>query len=340
MNEMELRNVALDTVIRYAAEQGVKLRKFDFDENENDFYIALGKGLCYKNCVKIIRDYSKSKDGIPVSVMVKIAYTGRWEKQLKQAKDQFLNYFNARLEATHLSFSFTVNELEIIAVKKHGVENRDEEKIEKVIQKINKLLALSDQSRNPSEHEAIAASLQIQKLLARYNLSMTDVTGEQQEENVEQSIADVGTGKKWKYQLATAVANNFACKCYYVGNEQVVFFGYKANIVSARRVFVYLFKVGDKLANQYTKKHREEYGYAVGIYNSFCGGFIAGVRKELEKQCTALAIVVQPKVQESWEIFSENFKTIDSSISLRDGEAYNEGFVEGKRALNAQYLEG
>lgn len=327
MTDKELRLVAIDTVIKYAAEQGVKLRRLDFP---NEIKLFVFSDECG---VMILKSMGK-----PSSVMVKVSYVGRWEKQLKAAKERFLNYFNARLEEHHLTFSFTVNELEIIAMDKNG-EKPDEEEISKVIDKINRLLALSDQSRNPSENEAISASLKVQKLLAKYNLSMADVTGERKEEDVEQSIADVGTGRKWKYSLATAVANNFACKSFFVGRNQIVFYGYKADIVAARRVFVYLFKVGDKLANQYAKKEREMYGSAEGIYNSFCKGFVAGVRKELEKQCTALAIVVQPKVQESWDVFSSSFGTLNAAIEVTDPDAYEEGFVEGKRALNAQYLE-
>ena len=136
------------------------------------------------------------------------------------------------------------------------------------------------------------------------------------------------------------VADNFACKHFIVGTEQIVFFGYRADIVAARRVFVYLFKVGHKLATQYAKNYREENYAADGVYNSFCKGFVAGVKKELDKQCTALAIVVQPKVKEEWEVFSADFGLLkNSGIQATNREAYNEGFVEGKRALNAQYLE-
>lgn len=325
MNEKELRTIAVDTVIKYAEEQGVKLRRLDFVEDAT--YTA----------VRFMYDES----GVPLSIMIRVYYCGRWEKQLKKVKDRFLNYFNARLEDSCLSFSFTVNELEIIALKKNGNDKPDDDKIERVIEKINKLLLLSDKSRNPSEHEAIAASLQVQKLLAKYNLSLTDITGERTEEEVEQSIADVGKGKNWKFALAVAVANNFACKCYAVGREQIVFYGYKADIVAARRVYVYLFNVGNKLANQFARKYREENGYADGIYNSFCKGFVAGVKKELEKQCTALAIVVQPKVEESFKAFSESFgKGINTAIKANNRKAYDEGFIEGKRALNAQYIEG
>lgn len=100
------------------------------------------------------------------------------------------------------------------------------------------------------------------------------MTGERQEEEVEQSIADVGIGKKWKFILAEAVANNFACKHFFVGREQIVFYGYKADIVSARRV-----------------------------------------------------------------LFSKDFGTLNAKLNGNNYEAYAEGEIEGKRALNAQYIE-
>ncbi len=341
MTEKELRTTAINTVIRYAEEQGVKLRRIDFenkdtfDVSESAVRITLCGGVEYRNHVSCVRAAS----GDVISVMVRVSYSGRWERQLKAAKERFLNYINARLEEHYLSFSFTVRELEIIY---YGTTTPDADnaKIENVIKKINKLLALSDQSRNSSENEAIAASLQVQKLLAKYNLSMADVTGERKEEEIEQSIADVGGGKKWKYTLSAVVAENFACKNYVVGHEQIVFFGYKADVIAARRVFMYLFNVGDKLAKQYAKKTRDERGTADGIYNSFCLGFVAGVKKELDKQCVALAIVVQPKVQESWDKFKAAMPTMkNSGIKANDEDAFAEGFVEGKRALNAQYLE-
>ena len=286
MTENELRTIAIDTVIKYAEEQGVKLRRLDFDGKHQNYVFVLKNG----------------KD-VPTSVMVKVSYTGRWEKQLKAAKERFLNYFNARLEANFLSFSFTVNELEIIALNKSGGSKPDDEKIEKVIEKINKLLALADQSRNPSENEAILASLQVQKLLAKYNLSLTDVTGERPEEEVEQSVADVGTGKKWKYNLATAIADNYACKAFFVGAEQIVFYGYKADIVAARRVFVYLFKVGDKLANQYVKKERERYGYADGVYNSFVKGLLPESDVSLKSSARPLPLSCSRRCRRSGLLF-------------------------------------
>lgn len=324
MDKMDYMRLAMETTIKYAAEQGIKLRRGDFLLFDGTY---------------IPGDWIRVSYTGPAQIVVAVPYKGSWGKAIKAARDRFLNYLNARVLQDELWFCFTETELDLIKAKNEKIDDADEDKIEKVIRKINKLLAMADTSRGATEAEAISASLTAQKLLAQYNLTMTDVTGERTEEGVEQAIADLPTGKKWKYSLADTVADNYACKVYYVGNNQAVFYGYKADVLIARRVFVYLFKVGDKLANQYAKRYRDRYGDSEGIYNSFCSGFVNGVRKELEKQCTALALVVQPEVEDSFKEFSAGFGTINSNIKINDHYAYREGFVEGKRALNAQYIE-
>lgn len=324
--KLEYKRLAVDTVISYAKEQGVKLRHSDFPLDS----------MCMFNGNLV--DFHHWDESELYTVRVFINGEGRWAAQLKKAGDGFLNYVNARVLKEGIMFSFSTKELDLLRMKDDSGKDVD---MEKIISKITKLLALSDLERNPSESEAVSASLAAQRLLAKYNLSMVDVTGERDPaEEIEQVIADVGTGKKWKYKLANAVANNYACKTFSQGSDKLVFYGYKADILIARRVYIYLFKVGNRLANQYVKKYRETISYDTrGIYNSFVSGFINGVEKELEKQCTALALIVQPEVQESWDIFSAAMGTRSWNIMSNDFEAYEEGFVEGKRALNAQYLE-
>lgn len=317
----EYKKLAVDTVIRYAKEQGVKLRYSDFPVYNRN------------RTGNLVIFYDRNNPFVEVFINSE----GRWAAQLKKAKDGFLSYVNARIMKMGVEFTFTVKELDLLKAK----DVRAEEDMEKVIRRIMKLLALSDLDHNPSENEAIAASLAAQKLLAKYNLSIADVTGERDpKEDIEQVVADVGTGQKWKYNLSDVVAQNYACRTFSHGAEQIIFYGYKADVLIARRVFVYLFKVGNRLAAQYVKQYREDvYRNASGVYNSFVRGFTDGVRKELEKQCTALALVIQPEVQESWKQFSAGFKRVNRNVASVDVYAYEEGRIEGKRALNAQYLE-
>lgn len=271
------------------------------------------------------------------------------ESRLKGKVDRFLNYRFAidYPRNKKLVFSFTLKDLDIIAADKDnkckdGVAAEKAVK-EKVLDKINKLLLKTEQN-GASEKEAIAASTKVQELLAKYHLTLADVKGEDYREGIETVSAVVKAGKKWRLRLADIVADGYCCKCFYTGTDTVSFYGYETDILSARRVFLYLFGVGDKLANQYVKRKRENYGTADGSYNSFVEGFMSGIQSEFEKQCTALALIVQPEVITAYDELTKNFKTLNTGLNFGryntiDFIAYEDGYVEGKRALRGQYIE-
>lgn len=326
MTNKEYAFIAIDAVIEFALEQGLKYRRGDFKISGIDIFQAFNE-----NQVRFING-----DENPTGVSIFLNYKfERTAKKLKSVADNFLGYKYCRVMDIGVFFNFSLSELEIIRAKENNCEISD---IEKVIKKIQKLLALAN--NNTNESEAISASMQVQKLLAKYNLDIVDVTGEEKKEDIEHIIADVGTGKKWKYSLANAVAESYCCKCYYHGAEQIIFYGYQSDALIARRVYIYLFKVGHNLATKYVKKSKKEINRSgTGIYNSFCSGFCNGVKRELERNCKALALITPKEVTKSFDVFSQNFKKIDTNIDSIDRNAYKEGEVEGRRALNAQYIE-
>ena len=150
---------------------------------------------------------------------------------------------------------------------------------ERIIEKIRKCLALAN--NNPSEEEAKAAALQAQKLLAKYNISMADVTELEQEVEEIVEVAtwfkDIvkGVARAWKYELADIVARNFRCKHFFYGKRAVVFYGHKTDAEAASEVYKYLFSMGDRLANRVTYRVLREYhrkgesAQVSGIYNSW-----------------------------------------------------------------------
>lgn len=326
MTSREYAHAAIDIVIDIAAEQGLKYRRGDF--------CIVGLGDTYRVGLNIVNFIGGAENPTGISVALFFNFE-RTSKRLKAIKDNFFNYKYCRVMETGVYFTLSLNDIEIQTVKEAVGEYS---KIEKVIQKVQKLLALAN--NNPSEGEAIAASMQAQKLLAKYNLEIADVTGEEKKENIEQVIADVGAGKKWKYTLAEAIAESYCCKCYYHGAEQIVFYGYQSDVLIARRVYMYLFKVGHSLATKYVKTKRDSGALETkGVYNSFCSGFCHGVKSELQKNCKALMLVTPKEVSDSFTLFSENFKRVDNRVDTTDWNAYGEGTLEGRRALNAQYIE-
>lgn len=330
MTQDDLTRFAIQKTIKMLAKCGFKYRKLEL-ENPKPKY----EPNHYKLCKPYIEVMKSGK------VLIRIPYVDEEQPargvRLKKERNQFLTYFNCNVRDEYIVFIFTKKELEIEYIRQEDVE---ESKMEQIVEKVKKLLALSQSDCN--EHEAISASLMAQKLLAKYNLDMEDVTGVAKEEEIEEAMVEVGDGNAWKYSLAFAVADNYCCKCYASNSWRFYFRGYRSDIIIARQVFAYLFSVCKRLGKAYERNYRKNVcSNAEGVYNSYCSGFVLGVKSELEKQCRALALVTPAPVNADWEKYTEGFKTMDSGskLSMSDFEAYQKGVEDGRDALNAQYID-
>lgn len=220
------------------------------------------------------------------------------------------------------------------------MKNTQDEKIEKVLDKVKKLFALA--GNNPSEAEAQAAALRAQELIAKYNL---DITEDDEKLEITESSFVTGVDKSWKYQLASILENNFRVKSYWVGKRRVVFYGYKQDTEVAKEVFQYLFKVCEKNARRECRKSYQTYGTEKGVYYSYTRGFLIGIKQRLDEQCVALMIVTPPEVNDQWEDFKaqQNMKSMgrvsrDGSDEFRNG-MYEKGIIDGRNAINERRLE-
>lgn len=210
---------------------------------------------------------------------------------------------------------------------------------EKIIQKIQNLLDLSN--NNPSEEEAIAAAAKAQELMAKYDIQFADLGGENAEEITEETFYDNGKHemKKWKRGLANVVAKNFRCKHYILDKKHIVFYGHAQDAKIALNVFTYLYTTGNKLANNYYY-NKKKMGYETkGVMNSYLAGFKNGIQSKLDAQCTALMIVTPKDVEDTFEAMSADWKHIKTQINVYDHEAYEQGKIDGKAAMDARQLE-
>lgn len=212
----------------------------------------------------------------------------------------------------------------------------EDKSTEKIIEKIKKVLELS--KNNPSQEESKAAALKAQKLMAEYHISMVEVEAVEDIENIVEKKVNVGMGNKWKYFLSGIIAKNFRCKYFYYGKDTVVFYGYEMDANIAAMTFEFLFKTGNKAANNYYQRLKSEaqknneYFFGKGIKNSFLSGYIQGIKEVLEKQCTALMIVIPEKVEKEYENISGNFETMHNKIKTRGNYQGEQARVEGRKA--------
>ena len=214
---------------------------------------------------------------------------------------------------------------------------------EKILEKIEKLLALA--GNNPSENEAISAALKAQELMAKYNIELADLEGKSLEQNIVEETytpkANCHYVRKWRYTLSQIIAKNFCCKTYSINRDAIAFYGYEKDAKIAVEVFKFLFETGNKLANRYYLKCKKEGRDTKGVLNTYLIGFCDGIKEVLDKQCTALMIVVPKEVEEAYTEHSKNFRRMNTSLTTSsDGRAYSEGKTDGKATATARSIEG
>ena len=214
---------------------------------------------------------------------------------------------------------------------------------EEILKKIDKLLALA--GNNPNENEAISAALKAQELMAKYNIELADIQGAEVGQKIGKEIYSPKKSShyvsKWKYSLSQIIAKNFCCKTYSLGRDAIVFYGYEKDAKIAQQVFGFLFETGNKLADKYYRKCKKQGRETKGILNTYLTGFCAGIKEVLDKQSTALMVIVPKEVEESYQEYSKGFRQISNKlITSNDGRAYQDGRLEGRQTVMAREIEG
>lgn len=215
----------------------------------------------------------------------------------------------------------------------------------KIADKIQKLLALA--GNNPSEQEAQAAMLKAQKLMAEYNIDMSQAEGA---DHVEYSceVSSVKTDPRDR-QLANIVANSFACKLLITYNSKgyprLAFFGRKDNAEAAKLSLEFIHKAMERGMSTECKKHgltTSDRG-ASAVYNMYAAGFIYGLKEAMDAQTVALAVVVPEDVKEAFANKYPNlgkYRGRASQLDPSQMSAYASGKEDGRKAAGKRLISG
>lgn len=216
-------------------------------------------------------------------------------------------------------------------------ENTIEE--EKIIDKIKKLMSITAES-NATQAEVEQAALLAQKLLSKYNIDYDMISINKEIEIIDDKVAyEEYKGYQWARQLALVIAKNYCCKIY-MSDKSIVFYGYNQHTNIAKEVFKSLFKFGNEKALAYCRNYAKEHGHSRGVYNSFCLGFLAGIKSVLDEQCKALQIVVPEKVETAFNSLGlvRGSRAHLNTNSDRDKTIYNSGFYSGRDAISQKRI--
>lgn len=209
---------------------------------------------------------------------------------------------------------------------------------ENMIERVRKLLALA--RNNPSEEEAKSALMMANRLIAKYNLDLSEETGEKVEYKVLPATHANNNG--YRIPLANVIAPSFRCRVIMVGNT-VHFFGRQQDAEACVEVYNYVYRVSRSLAQKLERKAKKEGRSVHGLANSYWNGFVLGIKKELDAQCQALMVVVPDDVNKEFNNMYSGCKRYSGGMRQTgfNRNAYEQGVQDGQHSMrNRKEIEG
>lgn len=201
---------------------------------------------------------------------------------------------------------------------------------ERVLSRIQNLLNLADKSRNNSDEEAHAALLKAQELMAKYHIAMEEASEE------EGTVVLVRCETKWnysfRYPLAVRLAKNFRCRSWVAGGV-IVAVGTPTDSAIFKEVFEFTYRHISKGASRAYNRAYQLGRPTKGVQNSYAGGFILGMEKALEEQCTALAVVVPDSVEEKYKEATAQAREVGMDTNNFNDAVALEGMRDGKQFI-------
>jgi len=192
--------------------------------------------------------------------------------------------------------------------------------MDKVIDRVRKLLSLAN--NNANINEAAAAAAQAQKLIAQHQLDMATIAVEEGKDSLSDEpigISDVPLyeGKRaitWKGSLAQIIAENNACRVFLsVGTGNICVVGKPANIEMTRFLYSYVAAEIERLSEislRYQGFGREG---AKTWSNNFKLGAVSAVRdnlaamkREVQAQAASSAMVLIRNEDQAVKSFVDN----------------------------------
>lgn len=225
------------------------------------------------------------------------------------------------------------------------------EQKDKLLRKIKKSLALSQ--NNSNENEAQTALLKAQEMMAKYNLSLSEIDLKEHDKMKESDIqvAYKGRGTFWVKSLARIIADNFRCYYFYSTLNRktyIKFLGLKEDVEIAKEVYTFAVDVIDFYSKMYILDNMiEGKGEITKSKNSYIVGFLSGLKDKFKEQVNknnwGLILVKDALVDQAYG----NLKLVrgrsSNSITTGDSKARAEGYKQGKSfegRSSRQVIEG
>jgi len=177
----------------------------------------------------------------------------------------------------------------------------------KIISKMKKLMAMAEGSAN--ENESMTAARQLQVLLAKHNISMSELdTPEEDKEEIESSY-ESHKCRPWKRVVAMSIAKLYFCDMYFCrlgnGKSNYFFVGTETNRTFAMQIFK---MVVSSIEKESRKQSKEIYGKED---SSFVNSFWTGAMHRISQRCSTMV-----EEAKRGEIVDDNGTNLPALVSI------------------------
>lgn len=201
---------------------------------------------------------------------------------------------------------------------------------DKILDKISNLMKRAEEK---DDAEGQASILLAQKLMAKHNISVSQVKIHESKSEVNESRVEFGRMIWWYAELAATIASHFRCSCMKQGSS-VIFVGLDEDAEIATAVY--------QGAIDHIKYRRRQMTWASkDEKNSYIVGFMCGLddkleaqKAELERESDSTALVLQTPAEVKDYIKNNTTSSYKTATQVRDIdiESYFIGLDEGKHA--------
>jgi hypothetical protein len=205
-----------------------------------------------------------------------------------------------------------------------------------IIERIQKLFAMGDSSRNPNEEEVKTALAMAMKLMHEHNLSLSDVQLKQEQNNIKQEATnEQGKFHLWERTLASLVGKLFDCRVveqgisYYPRKRIFLFIGFPQDVIIAKNCYEYLHFNIKLLAGLMAKHKMEFYAGIIAALDERVMEEIQNRTPEENNACKAI-VCIKKDIVTNWINKNLTLKTIHRRT--RNYDSCSADFLKGRLA--------
>jgi Protein of unknown function (DUF2786) len=218
-------------------------------------------------------------------------------------------------------------------------------------------LAAKTVDRGCSEAEAMAAAAKVGELLAVYGLTMSEVEL-REEVCLQRRLPVLGPVRQAMRWLFPSLLRLCECRGWTDGRQDFVLFGLEPDVQMAEYLMAVIARALETEETRYraSTEYAQRRQPAQAVLRSFRYGFADRVGKRLDAMArdrekaetrhhaantgTALVLVKQQIIQEKFRGLGVNLRTVYSTATVRDRDAYSRGAEAGGRVGLRRPVEG